>query len=305
MKVMKICLFLLTACLSGGALLAQGSSQQITIPLSEPGKPYTLDAHLFHGFVKVSAYDGKDIVVDLIADSGRPEKLLVIDGMRKNGKDNVVGMIEDSGRPESPAAGGMRKIGGGSFDFDAQEDHNNVTLSASQSHSLRGIRVKVPRTGGKLMLGSVENNGTGVTVDGVSGELEVNCVNGDVLLTDISGSAVVSTVNGRIKASFKSVKAETPMAFSNVSGLIDVTFPADQKANIKLKTDQGEIYTDFDAVIDKVQPKVITTTPDDGRSHHISRTSIENWVTGKINGGGPEIMMKTLSGNIFIRKAKQ
>jgi hypothetical protein len=31
---------------------------------------------------------------------------------------------------------------------------------------------------------------------------------------------------------------------------------------------------------------------------------IEDWVYGKIDGGGPEIMMKNMNGNIYIRRAK-
>ncbi len=34
------------------------------------------------------------------------------------------------------------------------------------------------------------------------------------------------------------------------------------------------------------------------------RINIEEWVYGKIGGGGPEMMMKTMNGNIYIRKMK-
>jgi hypothetical protein len=30
--------------------------------------------------------------------------------------------------------------------------------------------------------------------------------------------------------------------------------------------------------------------------------NVENWVYGKINAGGPELMMKTMNGNIYIKK---
>jgi hypothetical protein len=34
------------------------------------------------------------------------------------------------------------------------------------------------------------------------------------------------------------------------------------------------------------------------------RINVDEWVYGKISGGGPEMMMKTMTGNIYIRKAK-
>ena len=30
----------------------------------------------------------------------------------------------------------------------------------------------------------------------------------------------------------------------------------------------------------------------------------DDWVLGKINSGGPEVMMKNMQGNIYLRKSK-
>ena len=80
---------------------------------------------------------------------------------------------------------------------------------------------------------------------------------------------------------------------------VDVTFPATLKANLKLKSDMGEMFTDFDMEADKSQPKVSKTN-----QSGMYRLNMENWVYGKIGGGGPEMMMKNMHGNIYIRKAK-
>jgi hypothetical protein len=47
-----------------------------------------------------------------------------------------------------------------------------------------------------------------------------------------------------------------PWLFHTFNGNVDVTFPATLKANVKLKSDQGDIYSDFDIDADKTQPKV-------------------------------------------------
>lgn len=72
------------------------------------------------------------------------------------------------------------------------------------------------------------------------------------------------------------------MAFSTLNGKVDVTFPADVKANVKLKSDQGEIYSDFDVEVDKTMPKVKRTN-----EKGMVKLNIEDWVQGKLNCGRP------------------
>ena len=31
---------------------------------------------------------------------------------------------------------------------------------------------------------------------------------------------------------------------------------------------------------------------------------LDDWIIGKINGGGPEVLMKNMNGNIYVRKNK-
>jgi DUF4097 and DUF4098 domain-containing protein YvlB len=132
----------------------------------------------------------------------------------------------------------------------------------------------------------------------VIGELEINNINGAINLNNISGSAVANSINGNIKASFKSIDA-VPMAFSSLNGNIDVTFPPAAKFDLKLKTDRGEILTDFDIAIVKTQPK--STISSEKGMYKISK---EDWVQGKVNGGGAEIMMKNMNADITVRKAQ-
>jgi DUF4097 and DUF4098 domain-containing protein YvlB len=129
--------------------------------------------------------------------------------------------------------------------------------------------------------------------------LEVSNVNGSIKLTDISGSVVATTVNGPVIVTFKSIDPKAAMAFSTLNGKIDVTFPASLKANVKLKSDRGDIFTDFDVATEQQKPNV-TRTNKDG----MYGLKIDEWVYGKIAGGGPELMMKTTFGAVYIRKAK-
>jgi DUF4097 and DUF4098 domain-containing protein YvlB len=91
------------------------------------------------------------------------------------------------------------------------------------------------------------------------------------------------------------------MSFSSMNGNIDVTFPADLKANVKMQSDRGEIFSDFEIKIreNSTQPIV-----EDSRSRNGKyRVRLDKAVYGAINGGGPEIQFKNFNGAIYIRKA--
>src|SRR6266550_3430578 len=139
-----------------------------------------------------------------------------------------------------------------------------------------------------------------IVVTGVDGELEVNDVNGAVTLTNVSGSAVAHALNGRLLATFTRVNQQ-PMAFSSLNGEIDVTFPADLKANLTLKSDRGEIFTDFDV---QMQAAPVQQIVEDGRKQGGKyRVRIDKAVRGTINGGGPEYQFTNFNGVIYIRKS--
>lgn len=269
---------LLAGLLTAGPVLAQNDvKEQLVVPLSDPGKPGTLRVNLINGSINVTGYSGKDVVVDIASNGQR-------------------GRRDEDGRTDR-AANGMKRISAGNpLDVSAREKNNTVNVDVNSMQQTVDLTIKVPQQF-TLRIGTV-NHGE-ITVDNVNGELEVNNVNGAIELTNISGSAVANTVNGAVKATFKSVNAEAPMAFSTLNGNVDVTFPTTAKMNVKVKSDRGDIYSDFDIDVDKNQPRVNRTN-----QNGMYRVAIDDWVQGKVNGGGREIMMKNMNGNIYIRKAK-
>ena len=272
MKAIKIVLVFITlACQLSGQT---DSKEQLIVPLSEPGKAFSLDVNLVNGSIKVVTYDGKDIIIDA----------------QTNSKDN-----NDENPKPNPA--GMRRINAGTnFELTAEEKNNHIRINSDSYKRPIHLSLKIPQNA-NLKLGSV-NDGN-ISVDGVNGKLEVNNVNGGISLTNISGSAVATTVNGTVLMTFKSVEPNAPLAFTTLNGDVDVTFPAGVKANVKLKSEMGDVYSDFDIDIDKSQPKAIKTN-----NSGLYKIKVEDWIIGKINGGGPEMLMKNMHGSIRIRKAK-
>lgn len=250
--------------------------EQLVVALSAPGKPGALRVKQVAGSIHIVGYNGKDVVIDAVAREG---------GRRRE-------------REQTPAeTGGLRRLDrADGFELTATEKENRVTLSNDSWRRGIDLTIKVPQNF-SLQVATV-NDGN-ITVENVNGELEISNVNGSIQLSNVSGSALLNTVNGSLTANFRSVTANVPMSFSNVNGKIDVTFPSNTKANLKLKSDRGAIYSDFDMAVEKAA-KPTTTTAQNG----VYRISRETWTTGKINGGGAEITMKSLQGNLYIRKAK-
>jgi DUF4097 and DUF4098 domain-containing protein YvlB len=122
-----------------------------------------------------------------------------------------------------------------------------------------------------------------------------------VTLRNVSGNTLVHTVNGDIEAVLTRVSADKPLSFSTMTGDIDVSLPAGVKANLKMKTEQGEIYTDFD--IDMTRQPVRSETSEKTEEGRY-RITFDKSLVGLINGGGPEISFNTFRGDIYIRKGK-
>lgn len=271
MKTIKMIPALLIALMFAGRTHAQtDAKQQMVVPLSEPGKPCKVKVNALNGSINAVSYDGKEVMVE----------------------------VEAEKREEASSSGGagMRRIGGGGAEVSAREDDNTVNIDAGLSH-IRSITVKVPLTTSELTLSTV-NDGN-IVVSNVSGQIEITNVNGWIHCDNVSGSVVANTVNGDVIVGFKTVNPQAAMAFSTLNGKIDVTFPAGLKANVKLKAEQGDIFSDFDVTVDKGHSTVQKKGDD-----HMYKINIEDWVYGAINGGGPEIMMKTFNGNVYVRKAK-
>lgn len=246
----------------------QTNDQEIEIPLSNPGERGKLNIESHNGRVKISAYDGKTVKVKMIKYGKKVSK--------------------------SESKDGMRLISSGGFNVEAQEYRNVVKVENEGWGNRVDFEVLVPKN---FDIKAESYNNGHIFIEGVEGELNVESYNGPITLVDINGSASASTYNGAVKVSFTGVTADTNMAFTTYNGDVDLTLPGGAKITAKMKTNK-DIYTDFEN-FSLSEGKA--TTNGRGRSGGY-QIKFENWVEGQVNGGGPEVMMKTTNGNIYIRK---
>jgi hypothetical protein len=276
MKTIKIIGVLAAAMLIYNGLYAQtAEKEQLVVPLSQPGRPYKLEVGIVDGSITVIGYEGKDIIIET-KEKDRGER-----------------------QRNQHTRDGMQSLSTGRrADIQANENNNTVTVEGEAGRETNLV-LKVPQGDAALKLQTV-NNGD-ILVSNINGDLELTNTNGGIKATGISGSVVANTVNGNVIVAFKSIDPKAAMAFTTLNGNVDVTFPPSLKANVKLKSDRGDIFTDFDVVAEEHKPTVSTKSTPKGKMYSLK---VEDWVYGKINGGGPQLMMKNMNGNLYIRKVK-
>jgi hypothetical protein len=193
---------------------------------------------------------------------------------------------------------GMKRLSGSSSGLEVEEAENVVTISAQSWKAATDLVIQVPRATSLEIRSSMDG---AVVVEGVTGEIDVNNINGPVTVTNVSGSTLVHTVNGDITVVLSRVAADKPMSFSTMQGDIDITLPPDVKAVFKMKSEQGEIYSDFDISMARITPKAQVGEKTESGKYRIA---FDKSLFGVVNGGGQEIGFNTFGGNIYIRKKK-
>jgi hypothetical protein len=255
---------------------SNSNTDTLVIPFSDPGRAGTVQVKLFQGTVMITAHNRNDVTVTSRTRSTR-NKL--------NG---------------GPEAQGLRRLTSG---FGVSEDNNVIQIGGGDFDRL-DLDIQIPA---KTNLKVESEVGGNVDVTGIEGDIEVTNLNGNIRLTDVSGSVVSHSTNGRVLVTMKNVTPQKPMAFTSVNGSVDVTLPPDTKGNLRLRTTNGDVYTDFDVqltspitpTVNRRGPPGPPITPGRPRPR-----GMEKSITGTINGGGPEFELRTVNGNVYIRKAK-
>ena len=267
-----------TVLLAAATLGQEIPADRVSVPFRDPSQPGVVKVNLMTGAITVKGYDGKEVVVEARLRGGKSSK--------KEGADNK--------------AEGLKRIDIATTGLTVEEEDNVVSVSTSPTGKTADLMIQVPFAT-SLKLGCM-NDGN-ILVEKVEGELEANSLNGSVTLTNISGVVVAHSLNGEVLTQMDKVTPDKPMSLSTLNGDIDVTLPVNIKANVKLETQNGAIYTDFAIVLDHRNSRPLTVA--DGRKEGAKyRITIDKGVVGTINGGGPEIQFKTVNGNIHIRKGK-
>jgi hypothetical protein len=247
--------------------LAQ-AEQQLTVPLSQPGRPVVLDVDTLFGSISVSAYDGAEVIIEA-HDGGKEE-------------------------PSETGRDGLRRISNTSFGITAEEYNNTVTVSVDRMSRGVVLDISVPRM--TSVRARTVNQGS-LVIQGVVGEHELSNVNGRIEATDIGGSLVANTTNGELRASFTELAPDKAMSFTTLNGSVDVTFPPNLAADLQVNAGRGQVLTDFDF---EIQPQASVVERSENGERY--RVRLERDVRARVGGGGPLFTFKTFNGDVIVRR---
>jgi hypothetical protein len=246
------------------AAIAQDSSDRIVVPAGNGRR--VVNCSLLNGAITVKTHASGEIIV-----SGG-----------------------DSHDSEERQSGGMHRIGASSRGLEAVVDDNVVNVRNRNGNGAVTLTVPVDTS---LKLHTLSG---GIDVDGVHGELEIHTQNGHVTLNNVSGTVTADSQNGPIRVTMDRVDSSKPLTFSTLNGVVDLTFPADLKANLTVKTSHGPVYSDFDVTLGG--SRSISERNNSGDGRYVIR--MDSTIRGTIGGGGVDLAIRTLNGGVYIRKKK-
>jgi hypothetical protein len=241
-----------------------------------------VSGQLFAQEYKLSKSTGKLVLKDI--------NHVTIEGTAGN---EIVFSSLDGGSDKDQRAEGLRAINSMGL-----EDNTGVglavldkgtTYEVYQLKKMDGPRVKiqVPK-GVSISISHSTPHGDDIKLRNLESEIESSTVHTGIHLENVTGPLNIKTVHGEIEADF-STGIKSPIRLSSTHGLVDVTLPLATKANIELSTSWGEILVDpaLKIEVDKTGDMVKYSA---------------NKVTGKLNGGGIEIELRSTHDNIYLRK---
>ncbi len=168
-----------------------------------------------------------------------------------------------------------------------EKSGNQITIECLLpfNHSAN-YKIKVPENIALSINSGCERNNE-LNIKDVKGEIEINnCHN--IVLKNVSGPLVLSTISGDITVALTSIPKDKPTSIASVSGDVDVTLPATIAANLEMSTISGNMYSDFELSTSK------------NKMQRVGGSAINT----TLGSGGGDLKLTTVSGNVYLRKAK-
>lgn len=248
--------------------MAQTEPQIINVPLTRPGEPIELEISILSAHIEVIGEAREDAQFEVS----------VIDGSRK--------IITPSG---------TKNLSVGAYSVDIEERDNRISLDTDwRANSVRVV-ARVP-VQADLTLETV-NDGV-IVVDNITGSLNLVNVNGPITATGITGSVIAEAVNQDIFISFDRVEGSDVMSMHSVNGDLTLGLPEGTGAELHIDSSEGEITSDFE--VDVAPSKPIITRENNRGGVEVK---VESVIIATIGAGGTVFKLKTLNGDIAIRKS--
>ncbi|GAB2618251.1 hypothetical protein GCM10027035_13060 [Emticicia sediminis] len=132
-----------------------------------------------------------------------------------------------------------------------QVEGNTLKIRLPKSKYYGNFVVKVP----KDLNVSIKENGNSYGkwyISGMKGEVEAETSYSTLNIKNVSGPIVARGGYGKIYVEYDQLSQSRPNSIS-ASGAVDITLPADAKANLKVQATYADFFTDFDITPTKIE----------------------------------------------------
>lgn len=213
-------------------LPALALADSASVKWSDPSKPGLLRIAVGQGNLRIKGSEGADAI--------------------------TASSSAKSAVPSKPRTDGLRVLGDTSGGFSLSEKDNVAELTLVHEGWGGGgadFTIEVPRT---TALDIQVSWGGDVRVASIAGDVAVRTISGRIVLDEVRGGVSLETMSGDIDVTFASMPANKPVAITSMNGNVKILTPADAKANVRFRTHNGTILTDFS------ETELATKTEDQG-----------------------------------------
>jgi DUF4097 and DUF4098 domain-containing protein YvlB len=167
------------------------------------------------------------------------------------------------------------------MDIKVERDGNHLGLRTDGGSGQVTYEIKLPHRLQHVALSTLNGN---VKIEGVHSGLEVTAQNGNLKLEDVGGAISAKTLHGNMKVVLASDGHDADQVFTTLNGNISVELKDDINAVVKLESTTGAIDVD------------------DSLGLSVTKQMVGQRAAGQLGTGGPPLVVKTLSGNIKLKK---
>ncbi len=167
---------------------------------------------------------------------------------------------------------------------------NEVKISGASRDANEGSYIiRIPKSM-KLYVEYMSWEAGDVTITGMTSEVEAKSQVGDLVFGQVTGPIVASTLSSDIEVVFSSLSQASATSLNSTSGDIDVSMPGASKGTFSMGSISGEVYTDLDFQI----------KGEEGLTRFGGGMNVD----ASLGGGGVDVSIRTISGDIYVRKSK-
>lgn len=253
---------------------------EIHIPLSHPDQAGSIAIRLKKGSIHVVGSDRKDVLIRFSKQESPNEM-----------REYEIQVEQEKGRKTPP---GMKRITNSKVDLEVSEKENRIQVENAGFNNYIVLEVEVPF---RFDVGLKTYSGERLHVQDITGKVTMESDFGGAIKAEgITGTVNALTYSGAIEIEFLAIPDPADMTFRNYSGTIDLTLPPSYRANMLMKTSQGDIFSSFDLVVDDSENQL----KEDEASENF-RVFTDSWIHAKLNGGGKQLKIKSELGPIYLR----